>query len=166
MKFEPIMIIGLLLFISFLVILLLNIKLKNKVLNTLFFLFSSLFLILIIIIDNSFVYTFLKSIITYLWYPDYLLFSSTVILSILVFIYTYFQKKIINLKKIFNYTLFCIEFLCYFLFQTMDIDVKLYSSLYQIKSLSIMRIGTITFYLWIIINIILKIKERRELHEK
>ncbi len=166
MKIEPVMIIGFLLFIDFLIILFLNTKVNNKLIKTLFFLFSSIFLILIVIIDNNFVYSFLKSIITYLWYPDYLLFCSTVIVSLLVFIYTYFRKKINNVCKIFNSILFCIEFLCYFLFQTMDIDVNLYSSLYQFKSLFVMRVGTISFYLWLIICIILKINEKGVFNEK
>jgi len=135
---------------------------KNKKIKYLYILFSLVFLLLIIILDNSFIYEFLKTVIKYLWYPNYLLFVISVLCSIILLLYTLLKKEMFLINRVINYLLFCISYSCYLIFISFDIDPLLYSSLYQDKSLIVMRIETITFLITLIINIILKIRGSNE----
>ena len=155
-------IISILLSISFIIILILNNNIKSKVINIFFYVLSLAFLILIILFDNSFIYSFLKTIITYLWYPNYLLFVITILVSIIVFILTLLRKKIDLVNKILNYILFIIMFSCYNIYNSFGIDASLYEELYQLRSVIILRIVNITFFIWLIIKVILKVRGKNE----
>ena len=106
---DPFMISSIILALAFFFILLYNNTLKNKIVNIMFLSLSLIYLILIIIFDNNYIYELLKALITYIWYPNYLLFVTTILFSIFIFIFTLLKK--INLKqKILNYLLFCLNF--------------------------------------------------------
>ena len=160
---DPFIISSIILAISFVFILICNHKLKSKVINISFLILSILFLILIVIFDNNYIYELLKSIITYIWYPNYLLFVSTIFISIIILIYTIFKKKISFLEKIFNYILFGINFSTYIIFLRLDINLDLYSSLYSTPSLVLLRIVSITFIIWVLIILVLKLINKRKL---
>lgn len=166
---NPKIICNIVLSIALIIILIVNNKLKNKTLKILFLLFSLIYLVLIILTDNNFVYDFLKAVISYIWYPSYLLFIITVIFSIVIFIISFLKRNNITfkgksyiLKKYSNYCLFIICFLCYNIFQTLEIDSSLYTSLYSGSGIILMRIVNISFILWLIFNIILKYRGRNE----
>ena len=133
--------------LSLFIILLTNYKLKNKIITTLFFVYSLLFLILILFFDNNFVIVFLRNLITYIWYPNYLVFVVITIFTIINLIF----------NAIADYLLFIIAFTSYLIFQTLNIDITSVSNLYSNSSLILLRTTTISFVTWIIINIILKI---------
>ena len=74
---DPFMISSIILALAFFFILLYNNTLKNKIVNIMFLSLSLIYLILIIIFDNNYIYELLKALITYIWYPNYLLFVTT-----------------------------------------------------------------------------------------
>lgn len=151
-----VLIIVLVLGLSYLVILLKNNVVQNKIIKYLFVSYSLIFLIFIIMLDNNFIYIFLKNLITYLWYPTYLIFVITVIINIIYFVYTLLSNKISIINKTINCCLFIISFGCYVVFLSSNIDPTLYSSLYSTLSLSIMRINNISFLLGKIFNFLMK----------
>ena len=156
---DPFMISSIILALAFFFILLYNNTLKNKIVNIMFLSLSLIYLILIIIFDNNYIYELLKALITYIWYPNYLLFVTTVLFSIFIFIFTLLKK--INLKqKILNYLLFCLNFSYYIIFLRLNIDLKSYTSYYSSNSLLVLRISSITVIIWIILSLILHIIER------
>lgn len=156
---DPFMISSIILPLAFFFILLYNNTLKNKIVNIMFLSLSLIYLILIIIFDNNYIYELLKALITYIWYPNYLLFVTTILFSIFIFIFTLLKK--INLKqKILNYSLFCLNFSYYIIFLRLKIDLKSYTSYYSSNSLLVLRISSITVIIWIILSLILHIIER------
>ncbi len=156
---DPFMISSIILALAFFFILLYNNTLKNKIVNIMFLSLSLIYLILIIIFDNNYIYELLKALITYIWYPNYLLFVTTILFSIFIFIFTLLKK--INLKqKILNYSLFCLNFSYYIIFLRLNIDLKSYTSYYSSNSLLVLRISSITVIIWIILSLILHIIER------
>ena len=158
---DPFIISSIILAFSFLFILICNQKLKSKVIKLSFLVLAIIFLILLLVYDTSYVYELLKYFITYFWYPNYLLFVSTVLISIVILIYTILNKKLKIYERIANYLLFCISFPCYIAFQRLDIDPKIYSSLYEYPSIMITRIVTISFMVWLIVTLIFKLVNRR-----
>lgn len=159
---DPFIISSIIFAFTFLFILICNFKLKSKVIKISFLILSMIFIILVFILDNSYVYEFLKSLITYIWYPNYVLFVTTIIFSGIILMFTLLKKKISNFNKVVNYLLFSICFSCYITFIRFDIDPLLYSSLYSNKSLIVMRIVSITFIVWLIINFLIRIRGKYE----
>ncbi len=163
---DPFIISSIILAITFLFILICNKKLQSKLIKYSFVVLAFIFLILILIFDSSYAYEFLKAIVSYVWYPNYLLFVSTIIIVIGILLYTLFNEKMAFYKKIINYCLFTLTFSCYVIFQRLGIDVTKYTSLYSTKSLVVMRIVTITFTIWVLFKVITIIINRRKKNEK
>lgn len=159
---DPFIISSIILAISFVFILICNHKLKSKIIKVSFLFLSILFLILITIFDNNYIYELLKVVIIYLWYPNYLMFVTTIFISIIILIYSLVRKKISFKRKILNYILFGISFASYITFLRLDIDTSLYTSLYSNSSLILLRIVTISSTIWIFITIIFKLIEKRK----
>ena len=157
---DPFIISSLILAIAFLFLLIINHKFKSKVIKISFLVLSLIFLILIATFDNKYILEFLKLMITYLWYPNYLMFTSTVFLSILILIKTLLTKKIFLIKNIFNYLFFVCCFACYIIHTRLDIKLDLYSSLYSTPALITRRIVSIFFLIWLILTIIFKLMKR------
>ena len=158
--------VSIILAISFFLILIYNTKLKNKFIKIVFMILAICFLISILVLDNAYVYELLKSIITYFWYPNYLIFVTTILISVIIFIFTLLKKKLKLIKYIKNYLLFIVVFPVYIIYLRQEIDTTLYTSLYSKTSLTLMRIVTISFTIWLIVTIILRIKDRGKKHEK
>lgn len=162
---DPFIISSIILAISFFVILIINTKIKSKTIKYSFLILSLIFLVLITIFDNNYVYLLLKNLITYIWYPNYLIFVSTIILSNIILIYTCLNNKLSNKRKILNFLIFSISFTSYIIFSRLNIDINSYSSLYQTNSLIVLRIESISFITWFILTIIFKVIDR-SFHEK
>ena len=159
---DPFILSSIFISIAFFVILLFNIKMKSKIIKYSFLILTLVFLITIGVLDTNFVYNSLEAIITYLWYPNYLLFVLNILFSIIILLYTLLNDKMLIIKKIASYIFFCISFSCYITFLRLDIDPTLYSSLYKSSSLTVMRIVSVSAFLWLIINIVLKIRGKNE----
>ncbi len=159
---DPFVISSIILALSFFLVLLYDQKLKSKWIKIIFLMLSICYLTLILIVDKNFVYELLRSLITYFWYPNYLIFVGIVIISIVVLLMTLFNKKIKLKYKFSNYFLFAFMFALYIIYQRQNIDISLYSELYSTVSLTLMRIGTITFGIWLLLTIIFKIGDKHE----
>ncbi len=157
---DLVVIISIILSISFIIILLYNNRLKNKLLNIIFMLLAISFMISILVLDNSYVYDLLRSFITYFWYPNYLIFVTTILISVIIFLITLLKKKVKLKNKIKNYLLFAISFSVYIIYLRQEIDTTLYQALYSNNSLILMRIETITFTVWVLATIIFRILDR------
>ena len=157
---DIVVIISIILAISFLMILLYNTKLNNKLIKIVFLVLAISFLISILVFDTNYVYDLLRSIITYFWFPNYLVFITTILISIIIFIFTLLKKKINFEDKVKNYLLFSICFSIYIIYLRQEIDTTLYEALYSNTSLILMRIVTITFTIYLIVTIIFRIKGR------
>lgn len=153
---------SILLAICFFILLLFNYKLKKKSINYLFLIFSLVYLIIIILLDDEFVYQFLRSVITYIWYPNYLIFVIVILFSIIILMITILNNQKNRLLSIISYLLFSICLSCYIIFISLDIDPTLYSSIYQENSLILMRTVTISLLIWILIQIYVKVRGKNE----
>lgn len=156
---DPFIISSIILALTFMFLLIYNDTLKNKIIKIIFLILSFIYLTLIIIFDNKYIYDFLKFLITYIWYPPYLLFVTTILFSIINFIYTMF-KKLSSKRKIINYLLFCLNFSCYITFLRLNIDLNSYTSYYANNSLTILRITSISLLVWLILTIIFILIDR------
>lgn len=159
---EPFTIISIILAICFFVILLFNDKIKKKIFKYIFLFFGLIYFIFVIFLDSNFIYEFLKAIITYLWYPNYLIFVIVILFSIIVLMISLLKKEKNKLINLITYLLFSICFACYLIFLNYDIDINSYSSLYQFKTLLLMRIVTISFMVWILINVFIRMRGKYE----
>ena len=153
---------SILLAICFFILLLFNYKLKKKSINYLFLIFSLVYLIIIILLDDEFVYQFLRSVSTYIWYPNYLIFVIVILFSIIILMITILNNQKNRLLSIISYLLFSICLSCYIIFISLDIDPTLYSSIYQENSLILMRTVTISLLIWILIQIYVKVRGKNE----
>ena len=158
---DPLIIISIIMSICLLTILMYNTKLQNNIIKYSFVFLGFMFSILIIVLDNKFIYQFLKAIITYLWYPNYLIFVIVILINVISLIVSFFNKNNI-INKIINYILFIISFACYIIFYSYDIEVNLASSLYQVKSLILMRIVTISSIIGIIVKLFIMMRGKNE----
>ena len=158
---DPLIIISIIMSICLLTILMYNTKLQNNIIKYSFVFLGFMFSILIIVLDNKFIYQFLKAIITYLWYPNYLIFVIVILINVISLIVSFFNKNNI-INKIINYILFIISFACYIIFYSYDIEVNLASSLYQVKSLILMRIVTISSIIGIIVKLFMMMRGKNE----
>ena len=157
---DPFIISSLILSITFFCILILNVFLKNKMLNLLFLILGFICFVLILVFDNPYIYELLKQLITYFWYPNYFIFVSIILISTLILIYTLLRKKMTRIKKILNYLMFCLSFALYIIFFRININPDSYTSLYSTTSLTVMRILTITFGVYILTILIIDIVRR------
>ena len=143
--------------LSLLVILIINSNIRNNIIKVSFLLFSIIFSIIILVFDTSYILTLLNYLIKTIWYPDYLIFVSISLISIIVLIYTLLNNKLFLKEKITNYSLFSINYSIYMIFNASNIDVTSYTSLYSSKSLLLLRMATISFLVWLILTLIFKI---------
>ena len=163
---NPFIISSIILSIAYIVILIINIKLNNKKINNLFLVYSIVYLLLILLFDHNFIYQFFKELISYIWFPNYLSYVITNIIIIIIFIFTLIKKKKNNynfkFNRIISYILFVISFVCYNIYQSLGIDSSIYSEYYSNNSMILVRITSISFIIWLICTIILKIRGKYE----
>ena len=157
---DLVVIMSIILSISFLIILLYNDKLKNKLIKVIFMVLAISFMISILILDIDYVYDLLRTLITYFWYPNYLIFVTTILISVIIFLITLLKKKLKLKIKIKNYLLFAISFSSYIIYLRQGIDITMYEALYSNISLILMRIETISFTIWLITTIIFRIGDK------
>lgn len=105
-------------------ILLINIKRKNKIVNIGFIgiyigLFLGVFVSYTSYVKLS-IKSFIKFIMNYLYFPSPLVYFFIILFVSISLIMTIFSKKITKFKRIFNYTIFNIIYLLFILFITLS----------------------------------------------
>lgn len=164
--FDPFMISAIIIAIAFLVILVLNHFVKSKMIRFSFLLYAIIFIVLLLALDVSFIKEFLTTFITYFYYPNYLFFTISVLFSSSVLVYTLIKKNMDTKVKCLNYLLFIIHFASYLIYQRLNIDINVATSLYSANSLLVMRIVTISSIGWFILNLLLKLINLRKKSEE
>ncbi|MBR3660748.1 MAG: hypothetical protein IKN63_02470 [Bacilli bacterium] len=159
---NPYIISNIIVSVVFLILLIFNYTFENKMIKNIFLIYSCIYLILILFFDHNFIYELFKTMITYIWYPNYLLFVMTTLITLIILIYTLVKKYMKKINMIINYILVIITFVCYNMFNTLDIDPLIASELYTTLPLVIMRVANISFVVWIIITVGLKIRRKYE----
>lgn len=141
----------------FLVISILNIKQKEKVVNYFTLAIFSMFIVLLIIFNLDYtgycIDKVLKLILKYIYFPSTVVYFYMEILVVTILMITVFSKKIADFKKIFNYVVFTLFNLLFFLFISVisynKIDLASTIDLYSNNSiLSLVQVSNVLFVMW------------------
>ena len=137
-------------------ILIINLKEKNIFIKNASVMLFSLLGITFLIYNQGIINEGLKFFIRYIYFPSFNSFVLTIFLTICILVFTLFSEKVSNKFKIINYVFSSLLFIVYIVFMTLKIDVSLYNSLYSYASVSLLRISTRGFSIWIGILLIVK----------
>ena len=141
----------------FLVISIFNIKQKEKVVNYFTLTIFSMFIILLIIFNLDYtgycIDKVLKLVLKYIYFPSTVVYFYMEVLVVIILMITIFSEKITNFKKIFNYVVFTLFNLLFFLFISVisysKIDLASTVDLYSNDSiLSLVQVSNILFVMW------------------
>ena len=120
------------------------------------------FLIGIIISYNMYVKScfdsFFKEILNYIYFPSTIVYFFIILFVTIQLIYSIYSKKVTKVKKIINYSFFCILYFFFMSFIALasydKVDIMDKSVLYQNDTiLSIVQVSNFIFVLWILITI-------------
>lgn len=139
-----------------LIILVLNMEDKSKIIKHSFLLFIiALFMALFFV--NELVMDYIISIIIkYVYFPSFTAIIVTLLLTMMIFVYSIFEDNLSDKTRIVNYIFASFIFISYIIFMILDIDINSYNALYEGDSLILLRYITRTFVLWLIIDVIIK----------
>lgn len=152
----------LLLSLLLLCILLLNIKLKNKYINIAAIGIYLGFILGIVISYSDYVKlcinSFVKTIMNFIYFPSTFVYFIEFIFITGLMIYTIFNKKMNNLKKIINYICFSILYFFFMSFIVLcvssGVDIYNTGALYQNEIiLAIVQISNLFLFIWVIFTI-------------
>ena len=141
----------------FLVISIFNIKQKEKVVNYFTLAIFSMFIILLIIFNLDYtgycIDKVLKLVLKYIYFPSTVVYFYMEVLVVIILMITIFSEKITSFKKIFNYVIFTLFNLLFFLFISVisynKIDLASTVDLYSNNSiLSLVQVSNILFVIW------------------
>ena len=148
-------------FLLLFVLVIVNIKVKNRLVPIILTFIVFVLIIAFIVGFSSYALTcidsFIMKIMDYYYFPSTVVFFFLFVLSIFIFIYTLFSKKLVTFKKVFNY--FCMSFV--FLFFSMFVSFTVIGqmdladpvTLYQNEQiLAVVQFSNLIFLLWIIVT--------------
>jgi len=147
--------------LSFLLFLLLfiNIKVKNKLIQISAFILYLGFIVGIFISYTSYVQTcidsFVKEIMNYIYFPSTIVYFFIMTFVTIIMIYTLFSKKISLFKKIVNYSVFSILYFFFMSFLSLAsydmVDLLDITKLYENNTiLSLVQVSNLLLFIWII----------------
>lgn len=143
-------------YLILIIILVINMRKRNKLIKFTFILFFVLMLFVINVYNETIVDNFLYYLLKYIYFPSFFAYSITIILSFLFLLYTIFNDQMAEKARIINYIFGSLLIVSYIIFLLLKIDVVLYNSLYTGDSLLCLRYATRTFTLWLIVLVIIK----------
>lgn len=141
----------------FLVISILNIKQKERVVNYFTLAIFSMFIFLLILFNLNYtgycIDKVLKLILKYIYFPSTVVYFYMEILVVTILMITIFSNKMTDFKKIFNYVVFTLFNLLFFLFISVisynKIDLASTVDLYSNNSiLSLVQVSNVLFVMW------------------
>ena len=139
-----------------LIILVLNMEDRSKIIKNSFLifiiaLFTALFFVNELVMDYI-----ISVIIRYIYFPSFTSIIVTLILTMMIFVYSIFEDDLSDKTRIVNYIFSSFIFISYIIFMLQDVDINSYIALYEGDSLLLLRYITRTFVLWLIVNVIIK----------
>ena len=140
-------------------ILIVNIRYKNKYANYIIVLIYLIFLIVILIAAPTYIGysldSFIKKVMNYIYFPSTIVYFFIMIFSILVILYSMFSKSISVFKKVFNYAVFNFMFFFFLAFISIctydKLDLSDLVEFYKNDTiLVIVQISNLLLFGWII----------------
>ena len=122
---------------------------QNKIIHYSFLVFFVFAFSMIIFADTYVINQLLYYIIKYFYYPSYDFFIFTVLLMMLVVIFSIFNNKLDNKMRIINCSFGFISLVGYIIFALVDIDVMIYKDLYTGVPLYCLRLVSRSFLVWL-----------------
>ncbi len=139
-----------------LIILVLNMEDKSKIIKNSFLLFMIALITTLFFVNELVMDYIISVIIRYIYYPSFTAIIVTLLLTMIIFIYSIFEDDLSDKMRIVNYIFASFIFVSYIIFMMLDIDINSYNALYAGDSLICLRYITRTFVLWLIVNVIIK----------
>lgn len=149
-------IISLAVYFVLLVILVLNMEDKSKVIKNSFLLFIVSLVVALFFVNELVMDYILSVIIRFFYFPSFTAIIVTLLLTMIVFIYSIFDDEMKEKTRIINYIFASYIFVSFVIFMLLEIDVNSYNALYEGDSLLCLRYISRTFILWIIVNVLTK----------
>ena len=141
------------------VILIVNLKKDNELVQMIAIGIYIGFIIGILISYSTYVSTcvnsFVKAIMNYVYFPSTIVYFFIIIFVTVMILYTLFSKKLTKFKKIFNYTFFSILYFFFMSFIALaaydSVDLVEVSVLYQNETiLSLVQISNLILLIWLL----------------
>ena len=149
-------------FLLLFVIVVVNLRKKSRFVPILLTIMFVLMVITFGIYFSSYVFvcidTFIMKIMDYYYFPSTVVFFFLFLVSLIIFIYTLYSKRLKPSKKIFNYccnTLIFLFFAMFISFSLMyKIDLADTVSLYRVPQiLAVVQVSNLLFLIWIVVTI-------------
>ena len=152
----------LLFFLLLFVLLVCNIKIKNKFVPIVLSGFLGILIVAFVVYFSSYVLTcvdsFIMKVMDYYYFPSTVVFFFIFIFMVGIFIFTLFSKKLTTFKKIFNYFCCILVFLFFAMFTSLavvhDIDLSDTIALYENNQiLTVVQVSNLIILFWIIFTL-------------
>ena len=148
-------------FLLFLLLLIFNIKIKNKIVPMVLSVFSIVGILSFVLYFPSYTLTcidsFIMKVMDYYYFPSTVVYFFIVVFMIIVCIFTMFSRNMGNIKKGFNYCCSTFVFLLFSMFISLiiqgSLDMADPVALYQNKQiLSIVQLSNLVVLFWFIVS--------------
>lgn len=139
-----------------LIILVLNMEDRSKIIKNSFLLFMVSLVIALFFVNELIMDYIISVIIRYFYFPSFTSIIVTLLLTMVIFIYSIFNDEMKDKTRIINYIFASYIFIYYIVFMFLDIDINSFNALYDGDSLLCLRYISRTFILWIVVNVFIK----------
>ena len=149
-------IISLAVYFVLLIILVLNIEDKSKIIKNSFLIFMVSLVVALFFVNELIMDYIISVIIRFFYFPSFTSIIVTLLLTMIVLIYSIFDDEMKDKTRIINYIFASYIFVSYVIFMFLEVDVNSYTALYEGDSLMCLRYISRTFILWIVVNVFTK----------
>ena len=139
-----------------LIILVLNMEDKSKIIKNSFLVFMVSLVVALFFVNELIMDYIITAIIRYFYFPSFTSIIVTLLLTMVVLIYSIFDDEVKDKTRIINYVFACYIFVSYVIFMFLEVDVNSYNALYEGNSLLCLRYISRTFMLWIVVTVLSK----------
>ena len=143
-------------YLVFLMLLVVNLKRKNKIVKGIFAGLIILFLGILLRSNESVLDSVLALIVRYIYFPSFSTFMVIVLGALVILLYSVFSDKIPKNMRIINYVFASWIIIDYIIFILLKLDVTSYIELYEGTSLTCLRFVSRGFLLWVLTLVVMK----------
>ena len=129
---------------------------RSKIIKNSFLLFMVSLVIALFFVNELIMDYIISVIIRYFYFPSFTSIIVTLLLTMVIFIYSIFNDEMKDKTRIINYIFASYIFIYYIVFMFLDIDINSFNALYDGDSLLCLRYISRTFILWIVVNVFIK----------